>query len=49
MPTAAATIKEVVKRTRELGWYEEELFARFHPYRSEGDWGQGATPVEEWL
>jgi hypothetical protein len=38
--------KEVVRRTRELGWYEEELFARFHPYRSEGDWENGQTPID---
>jgi hypothetical protein len=29
---------EVVKKTRELGWYEEELFARFHPYKETGSW-----------
>jgi hypothetical protein len=29
---------EVVKKTRELGWYKEELFARFHPYGTIGDW-----------
>lgn len=30
--------KEVVQKTRELGWYKEEMFARFVPYRSEGSW-----------
>jgi hypothetical protein len=27
---------EVIRRTRELGWYKEELFARFVPFRMEG-------------
>ena len=27
---------EVVKKTRELGWYSEELFARFHPIMQTG-------------
>ena len=29
---------EVIKKTRELGWYAEELFANFIPYRTEGTW-----------
>lgn len=28
---------EMVKKTRELGWYSEELFARFHPFYQEGN------------
>lgn len=28
---------EMVRKTRELGWYSEELFARFHPVAVEGD------------
>ena len=28
---------EVVKKTRQLGWYSEELFARFSPYKIVGD------------
>jgi hypothetical protein len=27
----------MVKKTRELGWYSEEMFSRFHPFRIEGD------------
>lgn len=30
--------QEVIQKTRELGWYREELFARFQPYRILGTW-----------
>ncbi len=29
---------KVIGDTRELGWYREELFSRFQPYRTEGSW-----------
>lgn len=28
---------EMVKKTRELGWYKEELFSRFHPFKQSGN------------
>lgn len=28
---------EMVKKTRQLNWYSEELFARFHPFYQEGN------------
>ena len=28
--------EEVVRKTKEIGWYKEDLFARFYPYRVEG-------------
>lgn len=30
--------QEAIKRTRKNNWYKEELFARFHPYKSLGTW-----------
>lgn len=30
--------KVAIRKTRELGWYREELFARFLPYRAVGSW-----------
>jgi spheroidene monooxygenase len=27
-----------IKLTRELNWYKEELFSRFQPYDTEGNW-----------
>lgn len=30
--------REVVEKTRRLGWYKEDLFARFYPYRTVGNW-----------
>lgn len=29
---------DVIKKTRALGWYSEELFANFIPYRTVGSW-----------
>lgn len=29
---------EVIGKTRKLGWYSEELFANFHPYKFMGTW-----------
>ncbi len=30
--------QSAIKQTRELQWYKEELFSRFQPYRSIGEW-----------
>jgi hypothetical protein len=40
--------KRVVQRTRELNWYKEELFARFHPFATLGAW-QGKDPLQAFL
>jgi len=31
--------QEAIKKTRQIDWYKEEMFARFQPYRSMGKWG----------
>ncbi|MEM9884834.1 MAG: hypothetical protein AAF849_03010 [Bacteroidota bacterium] len=40
--------REVVQKTRELGWYKEELFARFHPYKTVGSW-QGIPDLQTYF
>lgn len=40
--------REVIRRTRELNWYKEELFARFQPYKTEGSW-HAKNPLEPYL
>ncbi|MBK7708055.1 MAG: DUF3291 domain-containing protein [Acidobacteria bacterium] len=34
----SAEHREAIAKTRELGWYQEEMFSRFQPYRSVGTW-----------
>ncbi|MFW6360815.1 MAG: DUF3291 domain-containing protein [Spirochaetota bacterium] len=35
---------EAIKKTRELNWYNEELFARFRPFKTRGTW-HGGRPL----
>ncbi|MEM6525153.1 MAG: DUF3291 domain-containing protein [Bacteroidota bacterium] len=37
--------QKAIKLTRSLGWYKEELFARFQPYISMGQWN-GINPLK---
>jgi hypothetical protein len=39
---------EVIRKTRELGWYKEELFAQFTPFYAEGSWN-GVNPLADYL
>jgi len=39
--------KEIIKLTRQEGWYKEEMFARFQLYHTEGTW-QGKDPIESY-
>lgn len=51
MQTFAYTTSEhrqAIRRTRDDGWYAEELFARFVPIASEGAWN-GRDPLAEML
>jgi hypothetical protein len=43
--------REVIKKTRQLGWYKEEMFSRFMPYATEGSWPGvelNAIPLEKY-
>jgi hypothetical protein len=38
--------QKAIQMTRQLDWYKEELFSRFQPYRSIGNWN-GKNPLPE--
>jgi heme-degrading monooxygenase HmoA len=38
--------QKAIQITRQLDWYKEELFSRFQPYRSIGNWN-GINPLPE--
>ena len=35
----SAEHREAIKKTHQINWYKEEMFTRFQPYRSIGNWG----------
>ena len=40
--------REAIKKTHQLDWYKEEMFARFQPYKSTGVWS-GINPLKKYL
>jgi hypothetical protein len=40
--------KEAIRKTRQIDWYKEEMFARFQPYQSTGVWC-GHNPLNKYL
>ncbi|MBC2840032.1 DUF3291 domain-containing protein [Robiginitalea sp. SC105] len=41
----SAAHQTAIAKTRQLDWYQEELFARFSPFKSEGSW-PGVPPLD---
>ena len=39
--------REAIKKTHQIDWYKEEMFARFVPYKIEGMWN--GKPVQNFL
>ena len=37
--------KEAMRKTRKNKWYKEELFSRFHPYKSLGTWDDNSQMI----
>ncbi|MCB0703836.1 MAG: hypothetical protein KDC34_00940 [Saprospiraceae bacterium] len=40
--------QKAIRMTRETGWYKEELFSRFQPYRMEGQWEGKSFGTGHW-